>query len=61
MKQDMTPRTPRRPLVWPDTVFDLRDEAGLEGATVYIVGGAVRDAFLGLPVHDLDLTTPEIR
>ncbi len=58
MKPDMTPRTPRRPLVWPDGVFDLRDEAGLEDETVYIVGGAVRDAAFGLPIHDLDLTTP---
>lgn len=26
---------------------------------VYLVGGAVRDALLGLPVHDLDFVTPQ--
>ena len=37
--------------------------AGLRGARAYVVGGAVRDALLGLPVSDIDITvvglTPE--
>lgn len=60
----LRPRQPRRPLRWPDAVLNLADLlAALPGddapdATVYIVGGAVRDAYLGRPVHDLDLVTP---
>ena len=54
----MTPRAPKRPLRWPDSVFDLQDL--LQDATqpVYIVGGAVRDAYLGRPIKDIDLVTP---
>ncbi|MBC7870030.1 MAG: CCA tRNA nucleotidyltransferase [Chitinophagaceae bacterium] len=55
---DLLPRTPRRPLMWPDSVLDLQDAMADELAEpLYIVGGAVRDAFLGHPVKDLDLTT----
>ncbi len=35
-------------------LMDMLDEAGYE---VYAVGGSVRDALLGRPVHDYDLTT----
>lgn len=51
-------RIPRRPLLWPDLVFDLQDLLLDMGQPVYIVGGAVRDAYLHRPVHDLDLATP---
>ena len=48
---------PRRPLFWPDDVLDLHDLL-LDEGPVYIVGGAVRDAYLHRPVHDLDLAVP---
>ncbi|TVR21914.1 MAG: CCA tRNA nucleotidyltransferase [Anaerolineaceae bacterium] len=54
---DMTPRPPRRPLVWPDAVYDLQEALSAFSAPVYIVGGAVRDAYMGRPVHDLDFAT----
>ncbi|MFW5691122.1 MAG: hypothetical protein ACOCXZ_01365 [Chloroflexota bacterium] len=55
---DLTPRDPRRPLLWPDAVLDLQDALPDIGPA-YIVGGAVRDAYLNRPIHDLDLATPE--
>lgn len=53
----LTPRSPKRPLLWPDWVYDLRDFLA-QGShpKIYIVGGAVRDAWLHRPIHDLDLT-----
>lgn len=54
---DMTPRSPRRPLLWPDALYDLRDALEAIPAPVYIVGGAVRDAYMGRPAHDLDFAT----
>jgi tRNA nucleotidyltransferase/poly(A) polymerase len=55
----ITPSRPNRPLIWPDVVLDLHDTlSDPTAAPVYIVGGAVRDAYLGRPIHDLDLTTP---
>lgn len=58
---DLTPRQPPfRTLRWPDVVHTL--QAILRRAAfdepLYIVGGAVRDAFLQRPVKDLDLATP---
>jgi len=50
-------RTPRRPLVWSDVVLDLADIVATRHESVYIVGGAVRDAYLHHPTKDLDLTT----
>lgn len=58
---DLTPHAPqKRPLIWPDAVLDLQDMLlAMHGNTplppVYIVGGAVRDAYLHRPVKDLDL------
>lgn len=49
------PRKPYRPLHWPGLIDDLRPFAAAAGAPVYIVGGAVRDALAGRPVHDVDL------
>lgn len=57
---NLTPRPPKnRSLRWPDNVLDLQD-ALLQWLDVplYIVGGAVRDAFSHRPVKDLDLATP---
>lgn len=56
---DVTPRPPaQRPLLWPEFVLDLQDYFAGSQTPVYIVGGAVRDALLHHPLHDIDLTTP---
>ena len=54
----LTPRRPNRPLIWPDSVLDLQDWLLEADQPVYIVGGAVRDAYLHRSIHDLDLATP---
>ncbi len=58
---DMTPRKPvRRTLLWPDSVLDIQEillHLSID-APLYIVGGAVRDAFLSRQVKDIDLATP---
>ena len=54
---ELTPITPDRLLIWSDWVLDLRDTL-LELAwrdPIYVVGGAVRDAYLHHPIKDLDL------
>lgn len=52
----LTPRLPRRPLNWPDWLLDLHEQLADElTEPLYIVGGAVRDAYLGHPFKDLDL------
>lgn len=60
MAHDMTPHVPsKRPLIWSDSVLDIQD-ALLDmtlNAPLYVVGGAVRDAFLHRPIKDLDLAT----
>lgn len=56
---DVTPREPRRPLIWPDAVLDLQDLLTGSVLPVYVVGGAVRDAYLHRPVKDIDLTVAE--
>ncbi len=50
------PVVPERPLLWPPIVERL--QAVLGDAPVYIVGGAVRDAYLHRPLKDLDLAGP---
>ncbi len=52
---ELTPRLPARPLLWPDSVLEL--QTLLEGTESYLVGGAVRDAYLHRPVKDIDLVT----
>jgi putative nucleotidyltransferase with HDIG domain len=52
----LDPVAPGRPLLWPPIVERLQAE--LPDAPVYIVGGAVRDAYLHRPLQDLDLATP---
>ena len=43
------------PLVFPELLESVRAALhSQDGLTVYLVGGAVRDALLGCPVHDLD-------
>lgn len=49
------PRQPHRPLHWPELIFRLQRVSADAGQPVYVVGGAVRDALLGRPVHDVDL------
>ena len=47
-------------MLWSDEVLDIQErilELHLD-APLYIIGGAVRDAFLHLPVKDIDLATP---
>jgi poly(A) polymerase len=41
------------PLILPELLDTVRNSLP-DGLTVYLVGGAVRDALLGRPVHDLD-------
>lgn len=48
---------PPRPLIWPSSVDTIRDKLAAD-LDVYIVGGAVRDAYFRRPMHDLDLATP---
>lgn len=55
---DLTPRLPIRPLLWPDAVLDLTDLLADSDQPVHIVGGAVRDAWFGAPLHDCDIVTP---
>ncbi|MBK9121983.1 MAG: CCA tRNA nucleotidyltransferase [Chloroflexi bacterium] len=53
----VVPRQPVRPLIWPDIVLDLAESLADYPEPIYVVGGAVRDAYFGLPVKDLDLVT----
>lgn len=58
----VAPRTPQRPLRWPEVVDAVRESVRAAGSPpqVYLVGGCVRDALLGkaeFGLHDLDLTT----
>jgi tRNA nucleotidyltransferase/poly(A) polymerase len=55
---DPTPRAPQCPLLWSETVIDLQDFLVDVAIPVYIVGGAVRDAYLHRPLKDIDLATP---
>lgn len=50
----LIPVSPRRPLVWPACVEAIR-AALADEPEVYLVGGAVRDAYLHRPLRDLDL------
>jgi tRNA nucleotidyltransferase/poly(A) polymerase len=57
---DLSPRKPKnRQLLWADSILDIQEKL-LDlpiDAPLYIVGGAVRDAFLSRPVKDLDFAT----
>lgn len=54
---DATPRQPRRPLIWPEIVQNLHDLLLDYPDQIYLVGGAVRDAWLHRPIEDIDLAT----
>ncbi|NDJ77357.1 MAG: HD domain-containing protein [Chloroflexi bacterium] len=47
-----------RPLLWPASVDAIRAILTPD-QEVYLVGGAVRDAYLHRPLHDIDLATPD--
>ncbi len=53
----LAPIHPLRPLIWPPYIDKFRT-AIFSGESVYLVGGAVRDAYLHRPLHDVDLATP---
>lgn len=53
----LTPTAPLRPLRWPASIETLR-ALMTKQQEVYLVGGAVRDAYLGRPIRDIDLATP---
>lgn len=55
----VTPRMPKRPLWWSDFILDLQALLLQWGIPCYIVGGAVRDAWLHYPIQDIDLAVPE--
>ncbi len=52
-------RQPHRPLIWPDLLYEIQDRILQDSQPVYVVGGAVRDALMGRPVTDIDLTVPQ--
>src|SRR5689334_16902560 len=54
---DLTPRQPSRPLFWPEIVLELQAAFRSTKDPIYLIGGAVRDAMLHYPLHDIDLTT----
>jgi poly(A) polymerase len=54
---DVSPRQPKRPLFWPEIIFELKEFLAESSDEIYIVGGAVRDALLNRPLKDIDLAT----
>ncbi len=54
---DLTPKRIQAPLVWDDVILDLQDLLRAHEPPVYLVGGAVRDAYLRRPMKDVDLVT----
>lgn len=58
---DLTPHRPQtRLMLWSDTILDIQEKILTLNidVPVYIIGGAVRDSFLHLPIKDIDLATP---
>lgn len=53
----LEPQHPNRLLLWSPAV-DAVCEAVPHDVEAYLVGGAVRDAYLHRPIHDIDLATP---
>ncbi len=51
----ITPIASKRPLHWSDLIYQLQDL--LVNDEVYLVGGIVRDVYLGREIHDIDLVT----
>ena len=54
----LAPIAPRRPLRWPTCVEAIRRALSSQ-EDVYLVGGAVRDAYLHRTLHDIDLASRE--
>jgi len=54
---DLIPKSPGTSLAWNDPVLDLPELLTDVSDAVYIVGGAVRDAYLRRPIKDVDLVT----
>src|SRR5258708_28380946 len=58
--QALGPKPAPRFLNWPSIVEALRDLMQARGASrVYLVGGAVRDAFMNRTIHDVDFATAD--
>lgn len=53
----LTPVIPHRPLIWHPILETIRQILSSD-QEVYVVGGAVRDAYLHLPLRDIDLAVP---
>lgn len=54
---DLTPIAVTQALIWPPLLEEIRALAPRFGSPVYLVGGAVRDAYMKRPIHDLDFVT----
>jgi tRNA nucleotidyltransferase/poly(A) polymerase len=54
---DLAVKPLNTPLALPDVIYDLQDLLRDLDAPVYLVGGAVRDAYLRRPIKDIDLIT----
>jgi tRNA nucleotidyltransferase/poly(A) polymerase len=59
MSDSLTPITSPIALDWPPILEKLQAIAATHAEPIYLVGGAVRDAFLRRNVHDLDFATAE--
>ncbi len=55
----ITPQPAPHALDWPPVLEALRPLLAANPMPVYLVGGAVRDAYLRRPVHDLDFATAD--
>src|SRR4051812_14606777 len=55
--EQLTPQPAPRFLAWPAILETLQPILSAASEPVYLVGGAVRDAFLKRPIHDLDFAT----
>lgn len=55
----LAPRPSPRPLHWPAIVYTLQHILVDDPQEIYLVGGVVRDAFWGLPAHDIDLVVAQ--
>jgi tRNA nucleotidyltransferase/poly(A) polymerase len=52
----LEPIPPRRQFIWPDIVRQIAQTV-TQPDRLYLVGGIVRDALRGQPIHDIDLAT----
>jgi tRNA nucleotidyltransferase/poly(A) polymerase len=50
----LEPITPRRQFIWPDLISQIAQSVP-DSDHLYLVGGIVRDALRGQPIHDIDL------